>query len=301
MKKFYFALAALAMGASSMFAQDYYLVGDNVNGASWALADENAKFELDGDVYKLHLDKLGSGFKINDGTWDNDEVNFGSSGEALVLGDAYEYGVGGSTGNIAFADDVAAIEDVDLVLDITNATLTVTGTPAGSVAWYITGTFNNYALDNADTAAAAGSQVYEMTLEDNVLTCNSVNFVLATAAEGAEAPESAFKISNTGWAKQYGHGEFSEEAITAETLTSELAEVGSEDGMPYTIEGDYKVTFDLETLIVTLTSNEGVADVAVDANAPVVYYNLRGVRVDAPAAGGVYIVKRGNEASKIVK
>ena len=43
----------------------------------------------------------------------------------------------------------------------------------------------------------------------------------------------------------------------------------------------------------------GVKDVAVDANAPVEYYNLQGVRVAEPT-NGIYIRRQGNTASKVL-
>ena len=47
------------------------------------------------------------------------------------------------------------------------------------------------------------------------------------------------------------------------------------------------------------TAISGVNEIVFDnANAPVEYYNLQGVRVDNPTAPGVYIVKKGNKVSK---
>ena len=43
----------------------------------------------------------------------------------------------------------------------------------------------------------------------------------------------------------------------------------------------------------------GVADVVIDENAPVEYYNLQGIRVAEPA-NGIYIVKQGNKTKKVV-
>lgn len=45
----------------------------------------------------------------------------------------------------------------------------------------------------------------------------------------------------------------------------------------------------------------GVESVAVDANAPAVYYNLQGVRVANPVAGQVYIMVQGNKTAKVIK
>lgn len=49
------------------------------------------------------------------------------------------------------------------------------------------------------------------------------------------------------------------------------------------------------------SGQSGVADIeADDANAPVEYYNLQGVRIEEPAAPGVYLVKKGNKVSKTI-
>lgn len=42
----------------------------------------------------------------------------------------------------------------------------------------------------------------------------------------------------------------------------------------------------------------GIATITADADAPAVYYNLRGQRVAAPVAGELYIVRRGTQISK---
>ena len=43
----------------------------------------------------------------------------------------------------------------------------------------------------------------------------------------------------------------------------------------------------------------GVEDIAVDANAPVEYYNLQGVKVENPS-NGIFIKKQGTKATKVV-
>ena len=96
MKKFYFFLVALVLVLVSASAADYYLIG-GFNG--WKLKDASAKFTASGNgEYVLDFKgELTSGFKLNDGTWGNDNINFGSNGTNLKLGEAYSYGVGGST------------------------------------------------------------------------------------------------------------------------------------------------------------------------------------------------------------
>ncbi|MGM9867280.1 MAG: alpha-amylase family glycosyl hydrolase [Lepagella sp.] len=56
----------------------------------------------------------------------------------------------------------------------------------------------------------------------------------------------------------------------------------------YNLNGDTGVT-------------SGVAKVGVDdANAPVEYYNLQGIRISRPISSGTYIVRKGNKASKVI-
>lgn len=51
---------------------NYYIIGSNINGQSWALGQSDAKFtKISNGIYKWNGERLGSGFKINDGTWDN--------------------------------------------------------------------------------------------------------------------------------------------------------------------------------------------------------------------------------------
>ncbi|MCD8393227.1 MAG: prealbumin-like fold domain-containing protein [Bacteroidales bacterium] len=50
----------------------------------------------------------------------------------------------------------------------------------------------------------------------------------------------------------------------------------------------------------TSTGIENVATDKVDANGPVEYYNLQGVRVENPAAGSIVIRRQGNTATKIL-
>lgn len=291
MKKFYFALAALAMGASA-FAQDieYHIVGANINGVEdWNVGVVFTPVEGEAGIYSASLETLGSGFKINDGTWSNDEANFGSAGsdDLLTLGETFELTVGGSSGNISF-DGIASVSNATVTFDANNATIVVEGEATGEIKWYIAGDFNGYAIE--------GENAVELTLENNVLS-GTVDLVY----DDTEGAANAFKITNTGWGKQYGKGEFSVEEINAENLSTELAEVGSDDAMPIHLEGSYVVTFDLGTLVVTFAPAAGVADIAVDADAAVVYYNLQGIRVDNPVAGNIYIAKQGNVVTKVVK
>ena len=62
--------------------------------------------------------------------------------------------------------------------------------------------------------------------------------------------------------------------------------------------GKYKITVSLDDMEVTLDNAAGVEGVVVDANAPVEYFNLQGVRVANPE-NGLYIVRQGNTVNKV--
>lgn len=289
MKKLYFALAALVMGATA-FAQeayDYYVIGGNVNGSSWVLAQEDAKMspvEGQDGVYSVTLETLGTGFKINDGTWEEDHPNFGTNGEAIQLDVPYEYAVGSETKDIAF-EGFSTVKNATVTLDLNSATITVSGESEGAIKWYFAG-------DCIEPKWTAGEGGLEMTGDDTEISC------VANLLEGG----TQFKVANTGWGSQYGKGEFTV-PISADCLSTELsAGDGAEpDPVSITLVGSYKVTFNFETSTVTFAPAAGVADVAVDANVAPVYYNLQGVRVNNLVEGNVYIAKRGNEAIKFVK
>ncbi|WP_290458905.1 hypothetical protein, partial [uncultured Alistipes sp.] len=61
------------------------------------------------------------------------------------------------------------------------------------------------------------------------------------------------------------------------------------------IQGD-KVT--LKKAYIIHKSSDGIADITVDENAPVEFFNLQGVRVANPE-NGLYIRRQGNKATKV--
>ena len=63
--------------------------------------------------------------------------------------------------------------------------------------------------------------------------------------------------------------------------------------------GGNKPEINMNSEIVTLNGAAGVENVVVDANAPVEYFNLQGVRVAEPA-NGIFIRRQGNKAVKVL-
>lgn len=124
MKKNLLLLAAAVCALSA--SADYYVIGNGVNGKVWTLAAEDAKMTetATAGVYEWNGESLKSGFKINDGTWDNGQANFGNSGSALKLDTPYNYALDGD--NIAI-DGVEVLSNPKVVLDLNSKTITVTG------------------------------------------------------------------------------------------------------------------------------------------------------------------------------
>jgi hypothetical protein len=67
----------------------------------------------------------------------------------------------------------------------------------------------------------------------------------------------------------------------------------------YTSTAAKSGTWEIKNLTVTGSSNAGVNEVVVDENAPVVFYNLQGVRVANPE-NGVFVRVQGNKVSKVL-
>lgn len=281
MKKFFLlAAAAVALTAS---AEDFYMIGTNVNGHKWATGEADCKFTNKGDgIYEWNGEFLGTGFKMNNGGWDNPDFNFGSNGENLVVGEAYWYGVGGTTGNIAFSD-CTGIKNPKVVLDLNEGTIVVTGDKDGAYEWFFTGDFNDWNItDLKMTETEAGSGIFKIA-----------NVTLPEAGE--------FKVAQTGWASQYGSPEEAPAEITPDALSAVLGLVGPTNACPFTLEpGAYDVTWDLNETTVTFApaGQDAVAGVAVENVAPV-YYNLQGVKVANPN-NGVFVKVVGNKATKVV-
>lgn len=282
MKKF-FLLAATVAATMTASAQDFYMIGSNVNGHVWECGVEDCKFVNKGDgVYEWTGEILGTGFKINNGGWDNPDYNFGSNGEKVVFGEQYWYGIGGSTGNMDL-DGIAEVINPVVTLNVEEGWILVAGEQGGETAWYITGTFCDYSFD------------YEMEkVEEGVYQYKGLELT-----EAADGGANEFKITTTGWGEQYGSPEEAPAEITPETLSAVLGQVGASNACPYAIFGSYDVTWDYNTLTVTFAPAgdslvEGIAADEVEA----VYYNLQGVKVANPV-NGIYVKVMGKKATKV--
>lgn len=282
-------LGAALLAAASAFAQEtettYYIIGSNVNGNSWALAAPDAAFEAKGGgIYEWNGQVLGAGFKINDGTWDNENVNWGSNGEEIVLGEAYYYGTSGA-GNIGISG-YPEVANPKVVLDTNAGTITLTGDASGSYSWYCVGDFQGWNVaDPASKMTEVSANVFE------------VKFTVP-----AEKTTGSMKVSTDGWAKQYGTNDGTVNFFDATHTEIALDEVGSEGAIPYTFEAaEYTATFDYENLTLKVVpSGAGVANFEVE-NGVAKFFDLNGAQVLNPAKGVYVKVVNGKATKTVVK
>ncbi len=235
MKKIYFLLCALlcTMAAS---AADYYLVG-NFN--KWALADANAKFTDNGDgTYVLDFNNtLISGFKINDGTWDNGNANWGTNGSELVIGETYNLNRDKNSDNITIAQ---SIEKPHIVFNPSENTLLITGKEAQSVITYaIHGQIVPGNQDWNDKDLTENEGAWTATFECNagnfgIKKLNNGNQISWISADGNAAvvlnqPMPAKENDNNWSLSEAGEYTFS---FNPKAMTLTVTKVGDEDPDP---------------------------------------------------------------------
>lgn len=311
MKKF-LLLSAVASTALCGFAQtdylntNYYVIGSKVNnGGAWVCGQADAKFESKGGgVFEWNGTYLETGFKINDGTWDNDEVNFGTatSNELVVLGEELNLIANGGSNNIAFAErdgvKFTGLNNPKIVLNVAGApdviTITVTGEPTGVEQWFFTGTFNDYTIDS--NAEEKGFEPYIFTdLGNKKYELKNVEIFPSEDLGFAQ-----FKVVSTGWAEQYAAGDTDIE-FGAGTDEGELVIVGGDGpGVNCYYDGKYDITWDGNTHIISFKeAEEGAVSEISAANGEAAYFNLQGVRVANPE-NGLFIQTLNGKATKVL-
>ena len=96
-----------------------------------------------------------------------------------------------------------------------------------------------------------------------------------------------------------------------ENFTGKVGDVELSFRNNYELESVEAGTYDI-TVVVTIfqdapslyvveyKKSTGIADITVDENAAVEYFNLQGIRVAQPEQGGIYIRRQGNSVSKVL-
>ncbi|MCH5234545.1 MAG: hypothetical protein J1E16_04565 [Muribaculaceae bacterium] len=265
-----------------------YIVGKNINGEEdW---DKGEEMTYADGVYTWSGDVLGSGFKINNGTWAA-EYNIGAASDAsLELGKAFPVVAAEDSGNINF-DGFDAVEDVTVVYDPKAMTVTVTGDAVvapepENIVLYVRGSMNEWGTTDE--------------MEQDPQNENIYTYSFANLAAGAE-----FKIADADWGK-YNYGGTAMEVYSDKPGVQTLVYNGGNLKVSNWAEvGAMELTFNLETLELTVVGPDQPKAPTVGVNSinaaegEVEYYNLQGVKVANPDKG-IYIIRQGNTTKKAV-
>lgn len=158
---------------------------------------------------------------------------------------------------------------------------------------YLVGSFNGW---NPSAAVAADSN------ENGIYTWNYVSMPVADDDDSAYF--SFVTACHPSWDVVNGSHRYG--AVTDNAYVSSDApvrmfhsDINSNSAYAWKVgPGNYKVTADLRNMKVSVSGTTAVDGIVTDAvDAAPVYYNMQGVRVDRPSAG-LYIVVRGDKATK---
>ena len=248
--------------------------------------DDTYKFSTtDEKVYTLNVASIeaGEAFKIGTADWG---YGFSSGEMAMAVDTPYSYE--GVDTDMAMADNVS---NVTITLNLDDKTITVSGQASVSspAALYLIGDVKD---NHWDPSAGV-----EMTKNGNVFTLKNVEIETAFAndygffsfctAKGADAED--WTVGD-----RYGASVENEE-ISVDTPAAFARGTNSWKVLP----GTYNVEVNFDSKQVVLTKGtSAIETIAADVEEGAVYFNLQGVRVLAPEAGTLCIVKRGEKVSK---
>lgn len=286
MKKFLLSAISLFFAINS-FA-DYYMVGANVNGQEiWEPADFCKFTQNDTHIYTWEGELLGTGFKINNGSWSDPNYNIGTTATAPKIenGKPYTY-VADSFSSDFHLEGATEIKNPKIVLNELDKTITVTGDFGGTESWYICGL-------NGEWIAGEGGIQLKPTEEEGVLKAEGVQITIS---------EGVAKIASTNWATLYGSYDSQSPGLDPEHLTIGLEAVAGEAGnFKYNLPvGLYDFVFDINNLNLTVNGNltTGI-DVLAEQKVEAAYYTLQGVKVIYPVPG-IYVKVTDNRAEKVI-
>lgn len=303
MKKFY-ALAAVAMMATTAMAQNgaplYATGAGDFEGGSWAPATASEFTYADGK-YQLNVTNL-TQFKVSTviGEW---EV-FNAGALTCEYGDTPGVAVPLVAGDVNIEAPWKGDYTITVAGDLSTITLT-TDTPEPPKAApeiYFRGDMNSWGADEA----------WKLTCTD----LDKMIFSFTCADDQAIAAGETFKIADADWNK-YNIGGADEEPLfvsEGEDVLENPLVSGSNpanlqleaewNGIAWLIQNaahEWTIVFSNNKDLECPWGGEqgGVQGVSVD-NGEAVYYNMQGVRVNAPESG-LYIVVKDGKAVKVIK
>lgn len=246
--------------------------------SGWDCKDEYLfKYTGADGIFTLDIPELSGEFKIADKEWFLD-YGYDDMTAPFPLDRTVELNQAGA--NIKIDGNLS---NVHLVFDCANATLRVVANYTPDVpdeyedmTIYLRGEINTW---NADP-----KYQFTYTGADGVFTLN------------VSSLSGSFKLADSDWTYDKGYGTSGDEEklfpmdksmpITDKGANIKLEKEG----------GDVTLILDEKNQTLRVATGSGIDNIA-DDNAPAIYFNMQGIRVNRPSRG-IYIVKRGNKITK---
>lgn len=296
------AVAGSAMALADNPAELYMIGGATDGGWSWNEVTVMNPVEGETGVYSYTGALKASDFKIypeRDDNWsgkpayhpetENCEISkTGVASDKMVLTNEQDY---------KWMVKEAGVYTITVNIDAMTISATYVGESEQPQTLYLIGDVCGWDINNPTLCESDGDNVFVYTGEFHAGWIFQAmrekgnwmaDFIVPTEATPLESP------SGSVTAMVY---------IPETGLENNVCESSSDHSKAWSMEhtGTYTLKFDLNnwTLNVTPTGSTGAVDLVTDANAPVEYYNLQGVRVYDPA-GGLYLVRKGGKVSKVM-
>lgn len=144
-----------------------------------------------------------------------------------------------------------------------------------------------------DYYSSSGSSWYSMKKKNKLDYNWRISAILEKAdqnlikAMSAEASNYTYNV--------YRDNELIASGLTETTYTVNDAAVGS-----YTVTAVVEDSETAESNAVIYSSTSGIENIEINNNASVEYYNMQGVKIEKPE-NGIFIIKQGNKATKVIK
>lgn len=302
MKKFY-AFAAAAVAALSMNAQNgaplYATGAAPAFDPQWE-PSEPAEFVWDGTNYTLELDGL-TQFKISTAKDADATENWASFNAACLCAAYTEADLGkpvalaASDGNIGTPWQGKYV--VTVAGDLSTITMTTdTPKPTGYIKLFARGDMNNWGNDD--------ESLFKWEFE----TSDGITYWLDLTGDMVINAGDSFKLADKNWDKyNYSAGEelFPGEADMVFTynnmVNTSMGDTYTNATIKVVVNPDLTTDPALVTFYETIVEHQSaIESVEIDANAPVEYYTIQGVKVAGELNAGIYIAKQGDKVSKIL-
>lgn len=281
----------MALSASAQ-DQQWAVVGAYSN-PSWNF-DASVVLSGTGDNLSCTIEKLTPDFKIVEISQNNWDTQYGTATPIEIGVPVTLDGKNGGPdpANMVFAGLIQAVNYAVVKWNPTTHVMVVEAEEEDVVVayptLYATGSFNEWAAPGTDTTPLCqfDDATHTYTVEVDL------------GAGNADGNPVEFKLAGEGWSNEIAGPE--EDTIIGEEEATKVSRGGS--NLKTYLTGMQTLTFNYDTMLMTFGSSDlvsGVNAVISEVEEAPVYYNLQGVKIANPDKG-IYIVKKGNNVSKVV-